>query len=165
MIEENPDLKSKIDVVTPTISLSGIAGNFDIDASKTFRGTGVEPWAYERMKRWDEHRVSGRRIFPDSGLADRDETRGVVGVGLARVLGLCGPLRLRDCPPRPATVAPKPSAPAPALVNVADLEPAAERRGASPRLDLLAATAAGAPNVVSLFVSRAEPQAARELDD
>ena len=51
-------------------------------------------------------------------------------------------------------------------MNVGDLEPAApEPRSASPRLDLLAATAAGAPNVVSLFVSRAEPQGARELDD
>jgi putative ABC transport system permease protein len=117
------------------------------------------------MKRWDEHHVSGRRIFPDSGLADGDETRGVVGVGLARVLGLCGPLKLRDCPPRPATATLKPSASVPALVNVADLDPAAEPPSASPRLDLLAATAAGAPNVVSLFVSRAEPQAARELDD
>jgi len=165
MIEEDPELKPKIDVVTPTISLSGIAGNFDIDASKTFLGTGVEPSAYERMKRWDEHRVSSRRILPDSGLADGDETRGIVGVGLARVLGLCGPLKLRDCPPRPATAPAKPSAPAPALVNLADLEPAAEPRSNSPRLDLLAATAAGAPNVVSLFVSRAEPQAAREFDD
>jgi putative ABC transport system permease protein len=165
-IEDDPELKPKIDVVTPTISLSGIAGNFEIDASKTFLGTGVEPSAYERMKRWDQHRVSGRRILPDSGLADGDETRGVVGVGLARVLGLCDPLKLRDCPPRPASsAAPKPSAPAAALVNVADLEPAAQPRSASPRLDLLAATAAGAPNVVSLFVSRAEPQGVRELDD
>jgi putative ABC transport system permease protein len=165
MIEEDPELKPKIDVVTPTISLSGIAGNFDIDASKTFFGTGVEPSAYERMKRWDEHRVSRPRTLPNSGLTDEDETRGVVGVGLARVLGLCGPLKIRDCPPRPATAAPKPSAPAPALVDLADLEPAARPRSPSPRLDLLAATAAGAPNVVSLFVSRAEPQPARELDD
>ncbi len=165
MIEEDPELKPKIDVVTPTISLSGIAGNFDIDASKTFLGTGVEPSAYERMKRWDEHRVSSRRVLPDSGLSDGDETRGVVGVGLARVLGLCGPLKLRDCPPRPGTAAPTTSAPAPAQVNISDLEPAAEPTSSSPRLDLLAATAAGAPNVVSLFVSRAEPQGARELDD
>ena len=89
MIEEDPELKAKIDVVTPTISLSGIAGNFDIDASKTFFGTGVEPSAYERMKRWDEHRVSGPRVLPEPGLADGDETRGIVGVRLARVLGLC----------------------------------------------------------------------------
>jgi putative ABC transport system permease protein len=165
MIEEDPQLKPKIDIVTPTISLSGIAGNFDIDASKTFLGTGVEPSAYERMKRWDEHRVSGRRVLPSSGLAEGDETRGVVGVGLARVLGLCGPLKLRDCPPRPVTAAPKPPASAFEPVNLADLDPPAEPRSALPRLDLLAATAAGAPNVVSLFVSRAEPQAARELDD
>jgi putative ABC transport system permease protein len=34
-----------------------------------------------------------------------------------------------------------------------------------PRLDLLAATAQGAPNVMSIFVANAEPQGARELDE
>src|SRR5262249_49319874 len=100
-----------------------------------------------------------------SGLSDSDETRGVVGVGLARMLGLCEPLAIRDCPPRPALAAPKLAA-APELVNVADLEPeAAAPKNPLPRLDLLAATAAGAPKLVSLFVSRAEPQGVRELDD
>jgi putative ABC transport system permease protein len=34
-----------------------------------------------------------------------------------------------------------------------------------PRLELLAATASGAPNVMSLFISGAESQGAREIDD
>jgi putative ABC transport system permease protein len=47
-----------------------------------------------------------------------------------------------------------------------DREPgAAARGGTAPRLDLLAATTAGAPNVLSLYVSKAEPQGAKELDD
>ena len=37
--------------------------------------------------------------------------------------------------------------------------------GAGPRIDLLAATAGGAPNVLSLYVSQAERQGIKELDD
>src|SRR4029078_5740273 len=36
---------------------------------------------------------------------------------------------------------------------------------AAPRLELLAATVGGAPNVVSFAVARAEPQGVRRLDD
>jgi putative ABC transport system permease protein len=85
------------------------------------------------------------------------------------VLGLCERLKIGDCPPRPLAVrangarldgdlaglAQEDRAPAPAPAN----------GGAAPRLDLLAATAGGAPNVVSLVVDLAEPQGVRELDD
>ncbi len=168
LIREDPTLAPRLNVVTPTVSLAGIAGNFDLDASKTFLGTGVVPSERDLLSRWDEHGVNRRRRLPDAGLRDDDESRGVVGVGLARVLGLCEPLKVRGCPARP--VAPR--------VGGASLDGdlaglAREDRppvplgnsGGSPRLDLLAATAGGAPNVVSLLVSRAEPQGVRELDD
>jgi putative ABC transport system permease protein len=41
----------------------------------------------------------------------------------------------------------------------------ASREGEAPRIDLLAATAGGAPNVLSFFVSKAELQGVKELDD
>jgi putative ABC transport system permease protein len=170
LIEEDRELQAALNVVTPTVSLTGIAGNFDIDASKTFLGAGYVPADRERMRRWDQHGVSRRRVLEDSGLRDDDETLGVVGVGLARVLGLCEKLGVKDCPPRPITasaaVARTEAAPLdlPALDQDADLA-AARARSSVPRLDLLAATASGAPNVLSLYVSRAEPQGARELDE
>lgn len=40
LIENDPELKPEVSVVTPTVSLFGIAGNFAIDTSKTFFGTG-----------------------------------------------------------------------------------------------------------------------------
>lgn len=171
LIGEDPELKSKINVITPTISLTGIAGNFDIDASKTFFGVGFVPSDRDRMQQWDEHHVRRKRDDSDSGLRDDDETRGVVGVGLARVLGLCETLRLDDCPPRPppATAA---GADATIPADIADVAARAAQEGANapkepgaPRIDLLAATAGGAPNVVGLYVNRAEAQGARELDD
>jgi putative ABC transport system permease protein len=165
LVKEDPEVGPTLNVVTPTISLSGIAGNFDIDASKTFIGAGYVPADRVQMRRWDEHGVSRRRASEDPGLRDGDETVGVVGVGLARVLGLCEKLKIPNCPPRPT-----PPVPAKALAST-DLPPlspedvAPDPHGDAPRLELLAATAGGAPNVMALNVARAEPQGVRELDE
>jgi putative ABC transport system permease protein len=123
------------------------------------------------MRAWDEYRQFDGQAPVDSGLRDDDETRGVIGVGLAHVLGLCESLKLKDCPTHPQTTAPTiagGSAPAAAVLELAqrDREPgAAAREGSGPRLDLLAATTGGAPNVLSLYVAKAEPQGVKELDD
>ena len=83
MIEDDPELKAKVDVVTPTISLSGIAGNFDIDASKTFLGTGVEPAAYERARvartaKTVNGSAENAKRFHNKGLANADEAQAYV---------------------------------------------------------------------------------------
>jgi len=68
-IAADPEIEPTLNLVTPTVSLTGIAGNFDIDASKTFLGTGYVPSDRDRMLRWDEHGVSRHRVFGDSGSA------------------------------------------------------------------------------------------------
>ena len=172
LINEDPELKPKINVITPTVSLTGIAGNFDIDASKTFLGTGFVPSDRDRMQQWDEHSVNRHRVLPESGLRNDDDTRAVVGVGLARVLGLCEPLKLQDCPPRVALTSATAASPGTAAPDDIAALAKAERdtsqvskAAVGPRLDLLAATATGAPNVLSIFVTGAEAQGARELDE
>lgn len=171
LIENDPTLKPLINVVTPTVSLFGIAGNFDIDASKTFLGSGFIPSDRERMRHWDQYGVTVGRRLPESGMSDQDETRGVIGVGLARVLGLCERLALADCPPRPRPAETMVAADSQTVADLAELvardrDPSqAADAGGLPRLDLLAATAGGAPNVLSLYVSKAEPQGVKELDD
>jgi putative ABC transport system permease protein len=165
-IADDPVIGPALNVVTPTISLSGIAGNFAIDASKTFLGTGYVPVDREKLRRWDERGVTAGRVLPDPGLSAEDESHGVVGVGLARVLGLCRDLGIANCPPRPEPAARNASTPPgapPSIASDPELDTDAPSRG--PRLDLLAATASGAPNVMSLHVTRAEPQGARELDE
>jgi putative ABC transport system permease protein len=173
LIERDPVVGPMINVITPTQSLVGIAGNFSgsVEASKTFLGTGLIPSNRERMRQWDELRASAGYV-PDRRMSDEDPSRGVIGVGLARVLGLCGPLGLPGCPPLPATREPSTSegrAPAarPELTDLAarDLAADAQRSDPTPQIDLLAATAAGAPNVVQLAVGGAEPQGVKELDD
>jgi putative ABC transport system permease protein len=167
VIGQDQAIAPALRVITPTVSLTGIVGNFEIDTSKTFLGTGYVPADREAMRLWDEHGVARRRVLQDSGLRADDESRGVVGVGLGRVLGLCRPLHIPNCPPRPD--------PAPALTLATnagsapdvplELDTNAPAPSAAPRVDLLAATVNGAPNVMSLYVTRAEPQGARELDE
>ena len=171
LIKQDPVIGPRLRVVTPSVTLYGIAGNFDIDASKTFIGVGEVPSDRDRLRTWDEYRQFAGQVPEDSGLRDDDETRGVIGVGLARVLGLCGSLKVADCPARPQPAEAKSAdhgARAVAILELAqrDREPgSAKGEGASPRLDLLAATASGAPNVLSLYVGKAEPQGVKELDD
>jgi putative ABC transport system permease protein len=171
LIEHDPVVGPMINVITPTQSLVGIAGNFsgEVEASKTFLGVGLIPSDRERMRRWDEFGAS-RRYEPDSRLSDSEQSRGLIGVGLARVLGLCSPLGLQGCPRlAPASVSSN-VAVAAVKQDIADL--AAHDLGGDradsnrmPQIDLLAATSGGAPNVVRLTVSGGEPQGVKELDD
>jgi putative ABC transport system permease protein len=171
LIEGDPVVGPMINVITPTQSLVGIAGNFsgEVEASKTFLGTGLIPSDREKMRQWDEF-GAGRGYVPDSRMADAEPSRGLIGVGLARVLGLCTPLKLSGCPP----LRPAPNSPGVAVASVKqdiadlalnDLAGAKAGSDSMPRIDLLAATAGGAPNVVSLTVSGGEPQGVKELDD
>ena len=170
LISDDPVIHPLLNVATPTQSLVGIAGNFSDgdEASKTFLGVGLVPSERDRMRQWDEHRT-GQVRAPDHRLSDSDETRGLVGVGLARILGLCGPLHVSDCPAAPVQAKKDESSkPRDDLVGLAQLEGASsaqQKKDNAPHLELLAATAGGAPNVVSLAVAGAEAQGVRELDD
>jgi len=171
LIERDPMLGPMINVITPNQSLVGIAGNFSgsVEASKTFLGTGLIPSNRERMRQWDEFRASAGYV-PDRRMSDEDPSRGEIGVGLARVLGLCGPLGLHGCPALPAVRSSSGEAAGAASRDLTDLaarDLAAGAQGSdpTPQIDLLAATAGGAPNVVQLAVGGAEPQGVKELDD
>lgn len=168
---EDPELKPLIRVITPTISLMGIAGNAEQDTSKTFMGIGVVPSDKAKMRTWNEH---GLGNAPDAspeamGLADDQPARGYVGIGMARVLGLCQRLNQKDCPPdfkkpkREGNVE---------QIHIEDFSDLAADGAApsgdepkGPKLDLLAATASGAPNVVSLNVNKAISLGNKAIDD
>jgi len=170
LIAHDSIIRPRLNVIAPTQSLVGIAGNFSggSQASKTFLGVGLVPSARDRMRQWDE-RHTGQVYGPDGRLSDGDPSRGLVGVGLARILALCGPLHLRECPPAPVrdSAAGEATKPRDDVVRLAQLDAATagDTQAAGPRLELLSATAGGAPNVVSLAVAGAEPQGVRELDD
>jgi putative ABC transport system permease protein len=169
LIGADPVLKPMINVLTPTQSLVGIAGNFsdEVDASKTFLGVGLIPSDRDRMRQWDQFKIGAVRL-PDPRLSDADETRGLMGFGLARILGLCARLALADCPPLPdaeRSAIKVASAVDPDIASLAQREAGTGAASGAPQIQLLAATAGGAPNVVSLSVSGADPQGVKELDD
>jgi putative ABC transport system permease protein len=137
-IRKDPEMATMIRVVTPSISLGGIAGNAAVDKSKTFFGAGLIPSDKDKMNTWDGYNVTnGDR--PKSGLTDSEIDHAVVGVGLARILGLCTPLKMSKCP-------------------------AGEAAQKSAKLELLSGSG-GAPNIVTITVNKASGQGAKEMDD
>jgi putative ABC transport system permease protein len=170
LIKNDPMLKPMLNVVTPNISLFGIAGNFAIDTSKTFFGSGVVASDRDKMRRWDEYELGFSRNFGPIGISDDDVNHGVIGVGMARILGLCEPLKIANCPPPPkpkmTVVEGAPPAPDVPGLSASDRAAAdATKADLAPRIDLLGATAGGAPNVVSFFVNGVSRQGIKELDD
>ncbi|MGQ3069571.1 MAG: ABC transporter permease [Ferrovibrionaceae bacterium] len=165
-IADDPVLKPMVAVATPSLTLFGIAGNFAANTSKTFFGTGLVPSDRERMRRWNAYGLQGL-TWRESAMHDDDRDGGVIGLGLARMLSLCATLNVANCPTPPAAE----TSDKPVDQDIASLAAAEapQDNGAGadprPRIDLLAATAGGAPNVVNLRVARAENQGIKELDD
>jgi putative ABC transport system permease protein len=168
LLHDDPVLQPMTAVVTPIQNLAGIAGNFANDSSKTFFGVGFVPSNRDKMKRWNEY-GTGSQGLQHSGLVDDELSGGIVGIGLARILGVCAALHLNNCPPPPQPVATAPAGPAlaPDIAALAASDKPADTSAddGQPSIDLLAATAGGAPNVVSLKIVHAELQPFKELDD
>jgi putative ABC transport system permease protein len=164
LLKSDPVLAPLTAVVTPVQFLGGIAENPANSGSRTFFATGFVPDDQARMQRWNEYGIG--EALEKTGLS-ADPSRGMIGFGFARYLGLCEQLRLADCPKPPKT------APARDNGNAASMapqdfsaltEPAAAQSKA-PRIDLMAATSGGAPNIVALQIGRVEKQGAKEMDD
>ncbi|MGH8688349.1 MAG: ABC transporter permease, partial [Burkholderiales bacterium] len=98
VVAHDPVLSPMLAVVTPTISLGGIAGNFAAGVSRTIIGTGVVVEDRNRMRLWNDYGL--RLNLPPSALTGTAENAVVVGTGVARVLELCQPLAVPNCPPR-----------------------------------------------------------------
>ena len=152
LIADDPEMKRMINVVTPAVSLGGIAGNAALDKSKTFFGSGVIPSDRDKMNRWDEFNLYRGHGFNKTGMRDDVVDHGVVGRGLARILGLCRPLKLKNCP-----------AEASHKEKFLSDEPVSAGEE-SPRLDLLG-SAGGAPNIVAFYVDEAHSIGSKEMDD
>jgi putative ABC transport system permease protein len=120
------------------------------------------------MRLWNEYGVT-LPYHPNDTMRDDAPERGLLGVGMARILGVCGIDGRTECAPRPAHVAPAdgPSLPPDLATLVAGATPTDTTKAAGqlPHVNLLAATAGGTPNVVSLTVTGVDVQQAKELDD
>lgn len=163
VVTHDPVLAPMLAVATPSISLGGIAGNFAAGVSRTIIGSGLVVADRNRMRLWNEYDLPMNSL--PTALTGTADDAVVIGNGVARVLELCEPLEVENCPKREQKEAAT-GAPAPDDVTaLAALEarPAAKRGEA--RIELLAANVHGAPNVASLLVVKAERQGFKEFDD
>ena len=167
-IRSDVELAPMLAVVTPTLDVEGVAGNFAAGSSSNFSGQGVVPAEHIRQLGWDgfDKHIPARA----TALKGTAQDAGVIGLGMAQLLSMCDTLKLADCkrlaPNVPAASAAKPEAPLDA--DIAAL--AGTARAAAPAapahavVDLLASSATGMPNVVRMQVLEAEQQAIREVD-
>ncbi|MGO9443508.1 MAG: ABC transporter permease [Thiobacillaceae bacterium] len=162
IVTHDPELAPMLTVVTPTLSLGGVAGNFAAGVSRTVMASGLVVADQNRMRQWNDYGfpMTARRL----ALTGTPPDTVVVGRGVARVLQLCGALSVPNCP--------QPIITPPAGARVPDDIAAIAAQEAHPvpathdaHIELLAANVHGAPNVASLRVIKAENQGVKEFDD
>jgi putative ABC transport system permease protein len=107
VLEHDPVLAPMLLIATPTLEFGGIAGNFEASLSRTVYASGVIVADQNAMQRWNDYGFPGD---PEVlALTGTSPDSAVIGVGVARVLRLCAPLHVSDCPPPSAeTAAPTP---------------------------------------------------------
>ncbi len=162
-LNDDEIVKERTDVITPIVRLSGIAGNYAADTSKTFIGTGLIPSDQNQMQRWNYHNLEMKPV--NINLTDTDIDQGIVGLGMAKMLNLCKSLSIPDCKDRP--VAPSDAVIDDDILSLQLLleENKSEVRSPGTHIDLLASTGSGAPNAVSLSIIAAQRQPNKVLDD
>ena len=165
-IGKDPVLASMIVVATPTLQFLGIAGNYDQGVSRTVVGMGYVAADIKRMRLWNEFNIGLES--PVFLLHGAPPDAAVVGTGVARVLMLCEPLGVANCP-RPQSPPKISGSEIPSDIaalaedTMASATPAPTVGKA--RLELLAGSGRGSPNVASLNVLASESQGFKELDE
>lgn len=160
------DLNQMVNVATPMLQFGGIAGNYDAGVSRTVLGTGYVPADVNKMRLWNEYALKYTR--PPFILEGTSVDSALVGLGVARVLLLCEPLQVADCPtPLAAQTQTGKALPAD-IALLSEAETPSAKSNAVPgqaRLELLAGNARGAPNIAALKIIGAESQGFKELDE
>ena len=153
-IQQDDVLNKMVVVATPSLQFGGIAGNYAAGVSRTVIGNGSVAHEINRMLAWNDFGL--RSKAPLSALEGSGLDAAVVGIGVARVLQLCGELKIDNCPkPETETRADGNVLPAD-IVQLSNLEaPSAAATGNSSRVEVLVVNAKGAPNVTSVNVIRA----------
>jgi putative ABC transport system permease protein len=165
-IKNDASIKDKLRIVTPIVTLAGIAGNYSANSSTTFIGVGLLPSDHNRMRDWDAHHLNMPSV--QLPLSDQEQENAVIGHGMARMLNLCKALAVSDCQDiakeeKPAEI----DAGILAIQESAaqDIVPVDNHQSDKPSIDLLGSTGSGAPNAISLVAVEAQRQGVKVLDD
>lgn len=167
LVKSDPVLAPMVVVATPTLQFGGIAGNFAAGVSRTIYANGIVVEDQDRMREWNDYGLRDVRIRLT--LSGTPPDSAVIGTGVARVLHLCVELNVPNCasPTEPASAAKGATLPDD-IAALADTDRAGgpvATSTAQARIEILAASSRGAPNVGAVNVVRAEFQGIKELDD
>jgi len=164
VIRKDSVLEPMLSVVTPTLQIGGIAGNFSAGVTRTVWANGVVVDEQNLLRTWNDYDYPmqlGTLALTGSG-----PEAAVVGIGVARTLQLCGALNVPDCTP-PQIVRVRADGPAQPdeIARLATAENPDVVDTSARRIEMLASSVHGAPNVVSLDVVKAENQGVKGIDD
>ncbi|MFW2543781.1 ABC transporter permease [Primorskyibacter sp. 2E107] len=165
LLAADPMLSESLAVITPRIDLAGVAGNAETGNSKTFIGTGIVPAEIDAMRGWDGWNIG--QVTPATGLAADGSESVIVGLGMARLMGLCAALNVPNCQDAPVDAV--------ALAgeeqdfsSLVGTEAGLADQGngsAQPQLNVMAATSSGVPNIARVGIESAQAQAIRAIDN
>lgn len=162
-VKQDPVLAPMLTVVTPTLQISGIAGNFAAGVSRTVVGGGTVVDEQNRMRQWNDYNFP--LFWKPMALTGTSPDSAVVGVGVARVLQLCAPLKVANCPQPTVKQDVDVKAAPDDITALSALEKSDAPATSDTRVEMLAASVRGAPNVAGLNVVKAETQGMKEFDD
>jgi len=167
LVSNDAVLAPMLAVVTPTLQFGAIAGNFAAGVSRTVYVEGMVVEDQNRMRDWNDYE---QRIFMrHMPLSGTSPDSAVIGIGVARVLQMCQALTVPDCTAVAAAQVDKGDG---LPEDIAALSPGPATSASAPlpwqagaRVEILATTPRGAPNVAAVNVVQAEFQGIKELDD
>jgi putative ABC transport system permease protein len=165
-LRQDPVLGPMLVIATPTLLFGGLAGNDAAGISRSVQVDGVVAEERNRMFDWNDYEVPN--YVEPLALVGKPRDAAVLGVGLARKLQLCDPAVHGECRPLHAAVTATASTGADLPDDIAalsSLEAANAPKAEPNRIQVLAATARGAPNVASLRVVATTNVGVKEWDD
>ena len=165
LVRQDPVLMPLLTMVTPTLQLGGLAGNFAAGVSRSVFAVGMVPDERSKMEKWNDYGLVS--YVKSLALVGTNSDSVVIGEGVAKKLKLCNVLKVKNCV-QTETPVDTSGAEAPSdIVALSGLEQGAAeqkpKQGA--QIEMLASTSHGAPNVASLTVVGARNMGIKALDD
>jgi putative ABC transport system permease protein len=166
VVKHDSVLAPMLSMVTPSLQLGGLAGNFAAGVSRSVMAFGVVVPERNQMLAWNDYGMqSYAQPLPLNGSAT-DAV--VIGEGVARKLKLCKALEVPDCKQddKDVSIAANTVDQTPGdIAALSALEQGNVLKESGTRIEMLAATSHGAPNVASLSVVKAKNMGIKALDD
>ncbi len=163
VIKRDPVLAPMTIVVTPSLQLGGIAGNFSAGVSRSVMAYGVVVDEHNKMLLWNDYGAKSYAIPLPMGKSNPDDV--VIGTGVARKLKLCNALQVPNCVQSSSTAINEGKQAPADIAALSSLEKSTDSKQPETRIEMLAATSHGAPNVASLSVIQAKNMGIKAFDD